>query len=112
MGWDKEKRIDSKFCDDNCRNKYHATIRKIDRKVNSINRAIDDLTEIMKNPQYKGRVQLLIRDLFEAHNSDNQRWECGECGQLVFEIPDRHQRCDFCQANKWVNKPYKDQVKG
>lgn len=84
------KRIDAGYCNTECRNAYHATIRKIARRVRSIDKSMADLMAFLADDNYKYHVQGLVRGLFERHASDNQKWECGECGQMVFAVPVNH----------------------
>lgn len=91
------------FCCDDCRYKYHNAQKKIKREEQNAWRAISYIQSMMlKNGELGDESLKMIRQLMGHVKTITFECKCGECGQYHFFIPERGEKCDFCQAENWV----------
>lgn len=115
-------KINTKFCRDECRDKYWAEVRKIHRAFERASAAIGVLNSFCTSDSggvrqtANGHLVRLLADVRENDLDGEQSsepqgygvlskakfWECQtpECGQRTFTNPAGH-NCSYCGQNNW-----------
>ena len=99
------KRIDSAFCDAQCKNDYHMGKRKIDRALKRIEAIAEELGQIIPIGGELGvsGVNTLIQGagLFNRQREQHAYWKCTHCDLPRYSPPQVADRCDDCQHQTW-----------
>lgn len=95
-----------RFCDDKCRTRYHNAQKKVKRNLKSILAMIADIEGLLPKQASLGQEALdAIRQIANVSSETKLDCVCGNCGQTVWLIPQKGEKCDFCQAEHWIFKP-------
>lgn len=94
--------IESRFCGDKCRMKYHNKQNKLYRLRENILKSIQQLQNVIDaNQEHNHAVTAfsLLISIEKAAKTDLQvRWQCKNCGQIAFFSPLlTGGTCDFCE---------------
>lgn len=101
--------IESRFCSDICRMKYHNKQNKLYRLRDNVIKSIQQLQDVIdENHDHNHAVTAfsLLISIEKAAKTDLQvRWQCNNCGRIVFFSPLlTNGKCDFCQNEKFTVK--------
>lgn len=98
-------RKDARFCDEECKDKWYAVKRKLERKRVSILRLLNDMATIRGQPgadnylAAMADIETAIQEMY-----DGVTFKCLDCEQTIFTKPTG--RCDYCGGKEWrIDRP-------
>jgi hypothetical protein len=101
-GW-QGKRWGSKFCNDECRTKYHNARKKTQKQAQNIIIALGEIEELITKGGELGELALhtIRRVRIAAEVSSTYQCYCKSCGQNRLFFPMPYDKCDFCGKENW-----------
>jgi hypothetical protein len=98
----KNYQLGSRFCDDDCRNKYHNARKKVKQQENTVFMLIEFFQEMRtKEGELAEAADHALRLIAANAAGSVRKIVCKECGQGRFTIPSAGDKCSFCKAENW-----------
>lgn len=96
-GW-QSYRSGATFCSDECRTKYHNAKKKVKRDKETALAAIQHIQAMLLKGGELGQEALNAVRHIKIHSEVDFECYCTKCGQDVWILPDKGQKCDFCKS--------------
>jgi len=98
----KNYQLGSRFCNDDCRNKYHNAKKKVKQQE----KVVFELVEFFKDMRKRDGELAEMADHALRMIAANSAYSvtkilCKECGQGRFTVPSAGDKCSFCKAENW-----------
>lgn len=97
--------LGNRFCDDNCRNKYHNAKKKVKQQEKVVLGLIEFFQEMrQKNGELSEFADNALRQIAANSAGTVRKIVCKECGQGRFTVPSAGDKCSFCKSENWEMK--------
>lgn len=92
------------FCSDKCRDEYHNTTRKIERKVKRVEVLLAEIAAFSDDIIYS---EIALKSLYGIQErfdrlKPHRAWTCGYCYQVFVGWPTEADSCLKCGGYEWI----------